>query len=147
MCYYPMGIGVGYIANGAGLALATMDMISDFGGKPANFLDIGGAASSESVAKSFVLLTQNIQVKCILITIFGGIIRCDDIAVNLVQIGELKEIGKPVVIRFAGNRWKEAEQIIKKSRVFFYIERKLDSAIKLAVSLSQQKPQNLSFHN
>ncbi len=108
---------VGCMVNGAGLAMATMDIIKLAGGEPANFLDVGGTASSETVKNGFRIILSDKNVKAILINIFGGIVRCDRVANGVVQA--VKELGLkvPVVVRLQGTNAEEARKILTESRV------------------------------
>jgi len=107
---------VGCMVNGAGLAMATMDIIKLSGGSPANFLDVGGGASAETVEAGFRIILKDPAVKAILINIFGGIVRCDRVATGVVEayksIGEIKI---PVVVRLQGTNAQEAREIIRNS--------------------------------
>ena len=108
---------VGCMVNGAGLAMATMDIIKLAGGEPANFLDVGGSASSETVKNGFRIILSDENVKAVLINIFGGIVRCDRVANGVVQA--VKELGLkvPVVVRLEGTNAREAQDILAKSGV------------------------------
>jgi succinyl-CoA synthetase beta subunit len=104
------------MVNGAGLAMATMDMIKLAGGEPANFLDVGGGASAETVEKGFRIILKDPNVKAILINIFGGIVRCDRVANGVVEA--YKNIGKidvPIIVRLQGTNAEEGAEIIKGS--------------------------------
>jgi malate-CoA ligase subunit beta len=101
--------------NGAGLSMATMDMIMQAGGKPANFLDIGGGASPDRVAKAFRLVQSDEKVKAILVNIFAGINRCDWVAEGLVQAIKKMELKVPLVVRLAGTNDKEGKRILEES--------------------------------
>ncbi len=103
---------IGCMVNGAGLAMATMDMIQLFGGAPANFLDVGGSSNPDKVVHAFQLLLQNPRVKAILINIFGGITRCDDIAHGILESYKRIEINRPVVIRLSGTNAEEGRQLL-----------------------------------
>jgi len=113
--YIKLDGNVGCMVNGAGLAMATMDIIKLAGGDPANFLDVGGAASAESVKNGFKIILSDDNVKAILINIFGGIVRCDRVANGVIQA--VKELGLkvPVVVRLEGTNAKEAKTILSKS--------------------------------
>jgi succinyl-CoA synthetase beta subunit/malate-CoA ligase subunit beta len=106
---------IGCIVNGAGLAMATMDMIKASGGEPANFLDIGGGASPERVAKAFRLVTSDAKVQAILVNVFAGINRCDWVAEGIVQALEKHPLDMPLVVRLAGNHVEEGRKILAKS--------------------------------
>ena len=103
------------MVNGAGLAMATMDIIKLAGGEPANFLDVGGAASAETVKNGFKIILSDKNVKAILINIFGGIVRCDRVAKGVIEaVGELG-LKVPVIVRLEGTNSDEAKDILSKS--------------------------------
>jgi len=108
---------IGIIGNGAGLTMATMDLVKHFGGEPANFLDIGGGASAEVMKKALSLLMEYPKARSIFINIFGGITRCDEVAKGIVQA--LKEVGasKPIVIRLVGTNEEEGRAILEKAGI------------------------------
>ena len=115
--YIKLDGNVGCMVNGAGLAMATMDIIKLAGGEPANFLDVGGSASTETVKNGFRIILSDENVKAVLINIFGGIVRCDRVANGVVQA--VKELGLkvPVVVRLEGTNAREAQDILAKSGV------------------------------
>ena len=115
--YIKLDGNVGCMVNGAGLAMATMDIIKISGGEPANFLDVGGTASAETVKNGFRIILADKNVKAILINIFGGIVRCDRVATGVVQA--VKELGLnvPVVVRLEGTNAEEAQKILNESGV------------------------------
>ena len=115
--YIKLDGNVGCMVNGAGLAMATMDIIKLSGGEPANFLDVGGTASSETVKNGFRIILSDENVKAVLINIFGGIVRCDRVANGVVQA--VKELGLnvPVVVRLEGTNATEAQKILSESGV------------------------------
>ena len=115
--YIKLDGNVGCMVNGAGLAMATMDIIKIAGGEPANFLDVGGTASAETVKNGFRIILSDENVKAVLINIFGGIVRCDRVANGVVQA--VKELGLkvPVVVRLEGTNSREAQDILAKSGV------------------------------
>ena len=115
--YIKLDGNVGCMVNGAGLAMATMDIIKIAGGDPANFLDVGGTANAETVKNGFRIILSDKNVKAILINIFGGIVRCDRVANGVVEA--VKELGLtvPVVVRLEGTNAKEAQVILKESGV------------------------------
>lgn len=108
---------IGCIINGAGLAMATMDMVKHAGGEPANFLDIGGGASPERVAKAFRLVIEDEKVEAILVNIFAGINRCDWVAEGIVKAVSEIDVKIPIVVRLSGTNVEKGKQIIKDSRV------------------------------
>ena len=103
------------MVNGAGLAMATMDIIKLYGEEPANFLDVGGGASKEKVSAAFKIILSDKNVKGILINIFGGIMRCDVLAKGLVEAAREIKINVPLVIRLAGTNYKEGKKILDNS--------------------------------
>ena len=115
--YIKLDGNVGCMVNGAGLAMATMDIIKIAGGEPANFLDVGGTASAETVKNGFRIILSDKNVKSILINIFGGIVRCDRVAKGVVQaVGELG-LSVPVIVRLSGTNAEEAKKILSNSDV------------------------------
>ncbi len=121
LSYIKLSGSVGCMVNGAGLAMATMDLIKLCGGEPANFLDVGGAASAEAVEKAFRILISDKDVKCVLINIFGGIVRCDRVATGVVEaINNIGEINVPVVVRLEGTNAKEGIEILTSSGLDFH---------------------------
>ncbi len=115
LSYIALDGNIGCMVNGAGLAMATMDLIKLHGGDPANFLDVGGTATKERVCEAFKIILSDENVKGVLVNIFGGIVRCDLIAEGI--IGAVKEVGikVPVVVRLEGNRAVEASELLNKS--------------------------------
>ncbi len=108
---------IGCIVNGAGLAMATMDMIKLAGGEPANFLDIGGGATPERVARAFKLVTMDKNVKAVLVNIFAGINRCDWVAQGVVKAVEIEPLSVPLIVRLAGTHVEEGREILAQSGV------------------------------
>jgi len=106
---------IGCLVNGAGLAMATMDVIKLHGGNPANFLDVGGSATEEQVTEAFKILTEDRHVKAILVNIFGGIMRCDVIAQGIVKAARNISLNVPLVVRLQGNQVEQAKAILKQS--------------------------------
>lgn len=111
--YVKLDGNVGCIVNGAGLAMATMDLIENVGGKSANFLDVGGSANPASVAKAFEIILRDNNVKSIFVNIFGGIVRCDRIAGGILEAAKEFELKTPIVVRLDGTNAKEAMEMIK----------------------------------
>jgi len=108
---------VGCMVNGAGLAMATMDIIKLAGGEPANFLDVGGTASAETVKNGFRIILSDENVKSILINIFGGIVRCDRVAHGVIQAVDELGLNVPVIVRLNGTNAEEAKKILSNSDV------------------------------
>lgn len=106
---------IGCLVNGAGLAMATMDMIRSLGAQPANFLDVGGSATAEKVAAAFTLLLSDPRVKAILVNIFGGIMQCDVIAAGIAQAAARTKLDIPLVVRLQGSRLSEGRRILSES--------------------------------
>ncbi|MEX0754592.1 MAG: ADP-forming succinate--CoA ligase subunit beta [Actinomycetota bacterium] len=124
---------VGCIVNGAGLAMGTMDAIAHHGGRPANFLDVGGGASPEKIANAFRIVLKDPNVKVILVNIFAGINRCDWIATGVVQASKDQEIDVPVIVRLAGTNVEEGRKILDDSRMSLIQAADLDEAARKAV--------------
>ena len=124
---------IGNIINGAGLAMASMDMIKLAGGEPANFLDVGGGATPEKIVKAFKLISMDEKVKVILVNIFAGINRCDWVAEGIVQALEKIEIKVPIVIRLAGTNVDKGNKILKESKIKYIEANTLEDAANKAV--------------
>jgi succinyl-CoA synthetase beta subunit len=108
---------IGCMVNGAGLAMGTMDTINYMGGTPANFLDVGGKANAETVAKGFEIILKNQKVKAIFVNIFGGIVRCDRIANGILEATKITKVDVPVVVRLDGTNAPEAAEILKNAGI------------------------------
>lgn len=126
---------IGCMVNGAGLAMATMDMIKLYGGKPANFLDIGGSSSSTKVVDAVRLLLDDSQVKVVLINIFGGITRCDDVANGLIEAFHQIQTNIPIVIRLTGTNEAEGRNLLRNTR--FHVAETMEEATRLAIDTIQ----------
>ena len=128
---------VGCMVNGAGLAMATMDLIEYHGGSPANFLDVGGGTTSERVAKAFEIIQSGENVKAILVNIFGGIVRCDLIADGILQAIEKVGLTLPIVVRLEGTNAKEGLDILNASNFNIITEADLTQAAKQVVEMAK----------
>ena len=115
LAYIKLDGSIGCMVNGAGLAMATMDIIKLYGEEPANFLDVGGGASKEKVSAAFKIILSDKNVKGILINIFGGIMRCDVLAKGLIEAAREIKINVPLVVRLAGTNFKEGKEILESS--------------------------------
>jgi succinyl-CoA synthetase beta subunit len=122
---------VGAMVNGAGLAMATMDVIKMAGAEPANFLDIGGGASEEMVTKGLEIILKDKRIKAILINIFGGILRCDVLARGVLAAAKKKSIRVPLIVRLEGTNVEEAKEILRNSDLKFLVANNLAEAAKL----------------
>ncbi len=131
LAYVLLDGNIGCMVNGAGLAMATMDIIKTYGGLPANFLDVGGGASKEEVAEGFKIILSDPKVKAILINIFGGIMNCATLAEGIVAAAKDLEIGVPLVIRMEGTNVEQGREILAKSKLNIQIAKTLDDAVKL----------------
>jgi len=136
LSYIALEGNIGCMVNGAGLAMATMDLIKISGGLPANFLDVGGGATSETVSKAFKILLSDSNVRVVLVNIFGGIMRCDIIAEGI--ISAVKEVGVkiPIVVRLEGTNVELGKEILKKSNLNIISANSLTDAAKKSVELS-----------
>jgi succinyl-CoA synthetase beta subunit len=127
---------IGCIVNGAGLAMATMDIIKLYGGDPANFLDVGGSSNPEKVLNALKIIVGNPKVKAILINIFGGITRCDDIANGILMAMDQIDITLPMVVRLIGTNDKEGREILTKAG--FEVAQELSGAVEKVVTLGKE---------
>ena len=125
---------IGCMVNGAGLAMATMDIIKLHGGAPANFLDVGGNASEQQVVEAFKILTADPQVKALLVNIFGGIMKCDVIAAGIVNAARQVGVRVPLVVRLEGTNVEKGKQILAESGVDVVAADDLDDAAAKAVA-------------
>ena len=133
LAYIKLDGSIGCMVNGAGLAMATMDIIKLYGEEPANFLDVGGGASKEKVSAAFKIILSDKNVKGILINIFGGIMRCDVLAQGVVDAAKEINIGVPLVVRLAGTNFKEGKEILDNSGLKLISAENLDDAAKKIV--------------
>jgi len=117
LAYIKLNGKIGCMVNGAGLAMATMDIIKLYGSEPANFLDVGGGASKEKVSAGFKIILSDKNVKGILINIFGGIMRCDVLAQGVVKAAQETNLSVPLVVRLAGTNVELGREILKKSNL------------------------------
>ena len=133
LAYIKLNGSIGCMVNGAGLAMATMDIIKLYGQEPANFLDVGGGASKEKVTAAFKLILADKNVKGILINIFGGIMRCDTLAEGVVEAAKQVNLSVPLVVRLAGTNFKEGKEILDKSNLKILSASDLNDAAKKIV--------------
>ena len=133
LAYIKLNGSIGCMVNGAGLAMATMDIIKLYGKEPANFLDVGGGASKEKVAAAFKLILSDKNVKGILINIFGGIMRCDVLAQGVIDAAKEVDLNVPLVVRLAGTNFKEGKEILDKSGLKILSASDLNDAAKKIV--------------
>jgi len=117
LSYVKLDGNVGCMVNGAGLAMATMDIIKHEGGSPANFLDVGGTATPESVSKGFEIILRDKNVRSIFVNIFGGIVRCERVAYGIIDAAKVNEIRVPVIVRIDGTNAEEALEILSNSNI------------------------------
>lgn len=136
LSYIQLGGQVGCMVNGAGLAMATMDMIKHFKGEPANFLDIGGGASAEKVCAALRIILSDVKVTAVLINIFGGITRCDEVARGLISALDQIPSEVPIVVRLGGTNAKEGMEILAERNVI--VANSFSEAAKMAVEQSQR---------
>jgi len=129
---------IGCLVNGAGLAMATMDIIKLHGGEPANFLDVGGGATREQVSAAFRIMLKHSSVRVILVNIFGGIMRCDVIAAGIVEAAKQVDIRLPLVIRLEGTNVEKGRQILADSKISFLPATTMDDAAQKAVAAARK---------
>jgi succinyl-CoA synthetase beta subunit len=125
------------MVNGAGLAMATMDIIQYAGGSPANFLDVGGGANADQIKNGFRIILSDPNVKAILINIFGGLLRLDTLANGVVAAARELEIGVPVVLRLEGTNVEQGRQILQDSGLNFTVKPNMKEAAEAVVSLAK----------
>ena len=133
LAYIKLNGSIGCMVNGAGLAMATMDIIKLYGQEPANFLDVGGGASKEKVTAAFKLILADKNVKGILINIFGGIMRCDVLAQGVIEAAKQVNLSVPLVVRLAGTNFEEGKEILDKSNLKILSASDLNDAAKKIV--------------
>ncbi|MBN1295316.1 ADP-forming succinate--CoA ligase subunit beta [bacterium] len=129
---------IGCMVNGAGLAMATMDIIHHFGGEPANFLDVGGGASREAVTEAFTILLSDPHVKAVLVNIFGGIVRCDRVAAGIIEAAQQVCLDRPIVVRLAGTNALEGRTMLQESGLSIDTADSLGEAAERVVRLARQ---------
>lgn len=134
LSYVGMDGNIGCLVNGAGLAMATMDIIKLKGGEPANFLDVGGTADAERVTEAFKIILQDSNVAAILVNIFGGIIRCDLIASGIIEAARVTDLSVPLIVRLEGNSVAEAHALLAESEIDVITADDLEDAAAKAVS-------------
>ena len=137
LSYIKLDGNIGCMVNGAGLAMATMDIIKLFGGSPANFLDVGGGASKDKVAAAFKMILSDKNVKGILINIFGGIMRCDVLALGVVEAAKEMKIDIPLVVRLAGTNYEKGKKILDDSKLKIISASDLSEAAKKVVEITK----------
>ena len=133
LAYIKLDGSIGCMVNGAGLAMATMDIIKLYGQEPANFLDVGGGASKEKVSAAFKIILSDINVRGILINIFGGIMKCEVLAQGVVEAAKERKINVPLVVRLAGTNFEEGKKILQNSNLKIISADNLDDAAKKIV--------------
>ena len=137
LSYVSLDGNIGCMVNGAGLAMGTMDTIKFFGGNPANFLDVGGTATQQRVAKAFKIILKDKEVKVVLVNIFGGIVRCDLIAEGVVAAMKEVKINIPVVVRLEGNNADLGAKILSEANIAIHSINNLSDAANKAVELAK----------
>ena len=137
LSYVSLDGNIGCMVNGAGLAMGTMDTIKFYGGNPANFLDVGGTATQQRVAKAFKIILDDPDVKVVLVNIFGGIVRCDLVAEGIISAIKEVDVKIPVVVRLEGNNAKKGSQILSKASIKIDSINNLADAAKKAVDFAK----------
>ncbi len=135
--YIKLSGNVGCMVNGAGLAMATMDIIKLAGGEPANFLDVGGGASAEQVREGFKIILSDPNVRAVLINIFGGILRCDRLAAGVVEAVRALDIQTPIVVRMEGTNVEKGRKILRESGLDFTVAENMGDAAEKVVHLTR----------
>ncbi len=132
--YITLDGNIGCMVNGAGLAMATMDLVKLYGGEPANFLDVGGGATAERVTEAFKLILSEKRVKSILVNIFGGIVRCDLIAEGIISAAQKAGVAVPVVVRLEGTNAEQGLKKLKESGLDFITAADFTEAAQKAIT-------------
>ncbi len=130
---------IGCMVNGAGLAMATMDIISLYGASPANFLDVGGSANVQQITQAFKIITSDPKVKGILVNIFGGIMRCDVIAQGIIEAAKTLKLQVPLVVRLEGTNVEKGKKMLADSGLRIIPADNLDDAAQKAVKSIKEK--------
>jgi succinyl-CoA synthetase beta subunit len=138
--YVSMAGNIGCMVNGAGLAMATMDLIKHAGGEPANFLDVGGGATAAQVEEAFRIILADKKVKSVFVNIFGGIARCDVIAEGIIATAKKVEVHLPVIVRLEGTNAEAGRKMLSESGLKFQSGVTMDEAAKLSVAAADDKP-------
>ena len=138
LAYVALDGDIGCMVNGAGLAMATMDIIQHYGGKPANFLDVGGGASKEKVAEGFKIILSDPNVKAILINIFGGIMNCETLAEGLIAAARELQIHVPLIVRMEGTHVEQGKRLLQQSGLNIQIANSLKEAAQAVVTSAKQ---------
>ncbi|PYJ48736.1 MAG: ADP-forming succinate--CoA ligase subunit beta [Verrucomicrobia bacterium] len=141
LSYIGLDGNIACLVNGAGLAMATMDIIKFYGGEPANFLDVGGGATEEQVTEAFKILISDKNVKAILVNIFGGIMKCDVIAQGIINAAKTVKLSVPLVVRLEGTNVEKGKQLLKESGLALITASDLADAAKKAVAAANSKLQ------
>lgn len=138
--YIPIGGNIGCLVNGAGLAMATMDILNLYGGHPANFLDVGGGAVGEQMNEAITMLCDDPSVDTVFVNIFGGILRCDLLVESIIAAHGIKAFTKPIVLRLNGTKAEEAKELIKgkEEELGIRFESDFDRAAQLAVQVAKE---------
>jgi succinyl-CoA synthetase beta subunit len=140
LSYISLNGNIGCLVNGAGLAMATMDTIKLFGAEPANFLDVGGGATTQKVTEAFKLMLKNPAVKGILVNIFGGIMRCDTIAEGVIAAAKEVKLSVPLVVRMKGTNEDVGKRLLKESGLpIISADNMADAAQKIVAAVNGQK--------
>jgi len=139
LSYIGLDGNIACLVNGAGLAMATMDIIKFYGGEPANFLDVGGGATEEQVTEAFKILISDKKVKAILVNIFGGIMRCDVIAQGIINAAKTVKLSVPLVVRLEGTNVEKGKQLLKESGLTLIAADDLADAAKKVVAAAKAK--------
>ena len=139
LSYIGLDGNIACLVNGAGLAMATMDIIKFYGGEPANFLDVGGGATEEQVTEAFKILIADKNVKAILVNIFGGIMKCDVIAKGIINAAKTVKLSVPLVVRLEGTNVERGKQLLKESGLELIAADDLADAAKKAVAAAKRK--------
>ena len=139
--YIHIGGNIGCLVNGAGLAMSTMDIINSYGGKPANFLDVGGSAEGQALVEALKLLNGDEEVEAIFVNIFGGILQCDKLAASIIEANKQHKFKKPMVLRLKGTNSDIAKKMIagKEKELNIYYDEDFDHAAQLVCRVAKEQ--------
>ena len=135
LAYVKLDGDIGVVGNGAGLVMATLDLLNFFGGKPANFLDLGGGATIDAIAVALQIVFAEPDIKVILVNVLGGITHCDDVARGIVEAANEAKVKKPLVVRLVGTNQQEGEKILAEAGISVLVS--MEDAAKQAVEITR----------
>jgi succinyl-CoA synthetase beta subunit len=146
LAYVPLDGEIGCMVNGAGLAMATMDIIQHYGGRPANFLDVGGGASQEKVAEGFKIILSDPHVRAIFINIFGGIMNCETLALGIIAAANQLQVNVPLIVRMEGTNVEQGKKLLKDAQLNITVANSLQEAAQTVVAAAKGGALHANFN-